>query len=63
MPLQERRDKVKQEVIAKELNMWYSTVRMYFQGRLHNTATERKIAKYLDQVHEQEIKGLLSSKK
>lgn len=61
MWLVERKEKQKYKNISKALWIAEVTVRKYFNKKhtLSNTATERKIAQYLDKVHNEEIKGII----
>lgn len=48
------------QAIADWLWLAEITVRKYWQGKLKNTATERKIAKYLRKVQMEELGGYLT---
>lgn len=54
-----RRKKVKIDSVVDATWLSKSTVKRYYAWTLKWTATERKIAQYLDKIHNEEIKGII----
>lgn len=59
MSLKLWRKKIKAKSISESIGVHIQTVHYYFQGKLKWTATEKKIASYLNKVHNEEIKWII----